>query len=355
MRIGLTYDLRAEYLAAGYSDEDTAEFDRPDTIEAIEGAIENLGYDTDRIGSIRRLAARLVQGERWDLIFNIAEGLRGIGREAQVPALLDAYGIPYTFSDPLVSSLTLHKAMTKRILRDLAIPTPGFHMVESEDEVAAVNLPYPLFVKPVAEGTAKGITGTSKVNNQAELAGECRRVLSTYKQAALVEEYLPGREFTVGITGTGPDARVVGALEVVLLRHAEPHSYTYVNKEQCEELCQFPLADPASAAEAEGLALAAWRGLGCRDGGRVDLRADRTGRLQVMELNPLPGLHPSHSDLPMICTAVGMSYVELIRRIVDSAKKRIDAAAVLLGDVSGNGPGDKRATKTGGKSGAGLQ
>jgi D-alanine-D-alanine ligase len=328
MNVGLAYDLRMEYLAAGYTEDETAEFDRADTIDSIEFALNELGHQTDRIGHIRNLVNRLAAGDRWDLVFSIAEGLHGIGREAQVPALLDAYEIPYTLSDPLVAALTLHKAMTKRVLRDLGIPTPDFYLVESEEDIGRVDLPFPLFVKPVAEGTAKGISATSRVTDKAELARECRRVLATYHQSALVEVFLPGREFTVGITGTGVDAVAVGTLEIILLPQAEAHSYTYVNKEQCEELCQFPMADKASAAEAEEISLAAWRGLGCRDAGRIDLRADASGRLHIMELNPLPGLHPTHSDLPMICTAVGVPYVELIRRIVDSARKRIGSPSV---------------------------
>ncbi len=324
--IGLTYDLRADYLAAGYGDEETAEFDRPDTIDAIEAALRQLGHSTDRIGNVRALAARLTAGDRWDLVFNIAEGLRGIGREAQVPALLDAFEIPYTFSDPLVSALTLHKAMTKRVLRDCGIATTPFVEVVAPDDVARIDLPFPLFVKPVAEGTAKGIDGRSKVNTRAELVDVCARMLAEYDQSALVEPYLPGREFTVCITGTGPDAQAIGTLEVELLADAEPHGYTYVNKERCEDLCRYTVAPPEVAEPAERLALAAWRALGCRDGGRVDLRADADGNLQVLEANPLPGLHPEHSDLPILCTAVGVAYVDLIGRIVASALARIERA-----------------------------
>ncbi len=131
MTIGLTYDLRSEYLAAGFGEEETAEFDRDDTIDAIETALQELGYETDRIGTARTLTSRLSQGDRWDLVFNIAEGLNGIGREAQVPALLDIFNIPYTFSDPMVMSLTLHKGMTKRIVRDAGIPTVDFHVVKN--------------------------------------------------------------------------------------------------------------------------------------------------------------------------------------------------------------------------------
>lgn len=323
MKVGLTYDLRAEYLAAGYGEEETAEFDRPDTIDALEGALKELGYQTDRIGHVRQLVTRLAAGDRWDIVFNIAEGLRGVAREAQVPALLEAYDIPCTFSDPLVTALTLHKALTKRVLRDVGVRTPEFFVVESEADIERCKLPFPLFVKPLAEGTAKGIDGDSKVDSREQLARVCRRLLATFHQPALVEAYLPGREFTVGITGTGAEAVAIGTLEIICLSHAQPHSYTYVNKEQCEELCKFPLAPPEWARQAEELSLAAWRGLECRDAGRIDLRADGDGQLHVMELNPLPGLHPWHSDLPILCNTVGVPYVELIRRIMDSAKQRV--------------------------------
>lgn len=326
-RVGLTYDLRADYLAAGYSEEQTAEFDQGGTIDAIESALCELRYQTQRVGNIRSLAARLVAGERWDFIFNIAEGLRGYGREAQVPALLDAYELAYTFADPLVASLTLHKGMAKHVLRDIGVRVTDFRLVECERDLATVDLPFPLFVKPVAEGTAKGIDGQSRITTRGELEQVCRRVWERYEQAALVEPFLPGREFTVGIVGTGDAARAVGTMEVILGHAAEPHSYTYINKEQCESLCSFPMADPASAAEAEALSLAAWRGLGCRDAGRVDLRADGRGRLCVMEINPLAGLHPTHSDLPMICTAVGVPYVDLIRAIAEGAEQRGAALA----------------------------
>jgi D-alanine-D-alanine ligase len=325
MRIGLSYDLRDEYLAAGYGEEETAEFDQIGTIEAIESALAALGHQTARIGNARQLVEGLARGARFDLVFNTAEGLAGVGREAQVPAILEAYAIPYTFSDPLVSALTLHKAMAKRVLRDLGVRTADFRVVECEADLDAVDLPFPLFVKPLAEGTAKGIDARSRVKTRAELARRCRELLARYRQPALVEPFLPGREFTVGITGTGSEAVALGTLEIVLRDSAEPHSYTYRNKELCEELCRFPLADPESACEAEALALAAWRGLGGRDAGRVDLRAGRGGELYVLEVNPLPGLHPTHSDLPMIATAVGLPYLELIRRVVDSAAARVRA------------------------------
>ena len=323
MMVGLAYDLRADYLAAGYGQEETAEFDRPDTIDAIEQALQAIGHRTQRIGNVRRLTEALAAGRRWDLVFNTAEGLRGVGRESQVPALLEAYEIPYTFSDPVVTGLTLHKGLTKHVLRDQGIPTADFAVVQTLADAERVDLPYPLFVKPVAEGTAKGITARSKVNNAAELREQCASLLTKYAQPVLVETCLAGREVTVGITGTGEQAVAIGTLEITLLANAEADAYTYVNKENCEELCRYTPADRQMSARAEELALRTWRGLGCRDAGRVDLRADAAGELRVLEVNPLPGMHPEHSDLPILCTAVGVSYIELIRRIVDSALQRV--------------------------------
>jgi len=323
MLVGLTYDLRNDYLAEGYGEEETAEFDRPDTIEAIDRTLQSLGYQTERIGHVRALVARLAEGRRWDLVFNIAEGMHGIGREAQVPALLDAYEIPYVFSDPLVQALTLHKGMTKRVIRDLGLPTPDFAVVETERAVASVDLPFPLFAKPVAEGTGKGVTPASKIGTREQLAEVCRHLLQTYRQPVLVERFLPGREFTVGVVGTGDDAQAIATLEIVLLPQAEQDVYSYVNKERCEELVQYVCVTGPIADQAAELALAAYRGLNCQDAGRVDLRADETGRLQFLEINPLAGLHPEHSDLPILCTQVGISYRELMRRIMDSAVRRM--------------------------------
>jgi D-alanine-D-alanine ligase len=330
MKIGLTYDIRKDYLALGFSEEETAEFDRSETIDAIESTLQDLGYTTDRIGNIWELTRRLVSGDRWDLVFNIAEGLRGIGRESQVPALLDAYDIPYTFSDPLVLSLTLHKGMTKRVLRDLGIPTPGFAEVHSDADINNVDLPFPLFAKPIAEGTGKGIDSSSRIVSANELRAACSRLLQRYKQPVLVESYLPGREFTVGIVGTGEDARSVGVMEVVLQGNAEQYAYSYVNKEECEERVRYIRVNDDQAIAAERIALQAWRALGCRDAGRLDLRVDEHGVPNLMELNPLAGIHPEHSDLPIICTLYGISYHELLDMIMTSARKRLQKSLLEL-------------------------
>ena len=323
--IGLTYDLRADYLAAGYTKEETAEFDREDTIEALEEALLHHGYTTvQRLGNIQMLVGRLAAGERWDMVFNIAEGLHGFGREAQIPALLEAYGIPYTFSDPLVLSLTLHKGLTKDIVRALGVPTPDFAVVQTLADLSQVQLPFPLFAKPVAEGTGKGISEASKISSPEALETVCRLLLTKFSQPVLVETYLPGREFTVGVVGTGQEARALGVAEVLLKDNAEPHAYSYVNKERYAELVEYRLVDDQAAKQAAEIALAAWRGLGCRDGGRVDLRADAAGRPSFIEVNPLAGLHPRQSDLPIICTLQGISYHQLIGFIMDSAWRRQD-------------------------------
>jgi D-alanine-D-alanine ligase len=327
MKIGITYDLRHEYLAAGFSEEDTAEFDRLETIEAIERTLQQLGYTTERIGHVRQLAACLVHGTRWDLVFNIAEGLCGFGREAQVPALLDAFGMPYTFSDPLVLSLALHKGMAKHVMRAIDVPTPAYAVVETAADIDLVELPLPLFAKPVAEGTSKGISAASKIRTYEELRAVCTRLLRLYRQPVLVETFLPGREFTVGIVGTGKHARALGVMEVLLLAAAEPDAYSYTNKACYEASVRYQLADDAVAGRAAELALQAWRGLGCRDGGRVDLRCDAHEHPYFLEVNPLPGLHPKHSDLPILSRLLGLSYTTLLDMIMESALQRLDVPA----------------------------
>jgi len=330
VRIGLTYDLRAEYLALGYGEEETAEFDQQGTIDALIDAIESLGHDVDRIGSARTLVNRLAKGDRWELVFNIAEGLYGYGREAQVPAILDVYGITYTFADPLAASVCLHKGWSKMIVRTAGVPTADFAVIESPADVDRVALGYPMLAKPIAEGTGKGVTPKSVVRSKADLSQVAVELLERYRQPVLVETFLPGREFTVGIVGSGKAARAIGSIEIVLRGNAEPEVYSYTNKEECETLVEYrhvTRVDPL-VAEAERIALDAWIALDCRDGGRVDIRCDAFGKPMFLEVNPLAGLHPTHSDLPMIATAIGMPYAELIRAIVESAAARIPKARV---------------------------
>ncbi len=326
MHIGLTYDLKDDYLAQGFSEAAVAEFDSRATIEALAGALASHGHEVVRIGHVKALAARLVAGERWDLVFNIAEGVAGFGRESQVPALLEAYGVPYTFSDPLVCALTLHKAMAKHVARGAGVPTPAFALVTNPAEAAAVDLPLPLFAKPVAEGTSKGVTSASLVQTRAALERTCALLLEEFRQPVLVERFLSGREFTVGILGTGPDAEALATLEPVLRAGADAEVYSYRNKAEWRELVDYRLLEAgALRREVEAVALAAWRCLGCRDAGRVDLRLDERGRPHMLEVNPLAGLTPQHSDLPIMAALSGLDYRGLIGAILDRACRRIAA------------------------------
>lgn len=326
MKIGLTYDLRQHYLDLGFSLEETAEFDSPATIEGIAGALNRMGHETRRIGGARALASALAEGQRWDLVFNIAEGLRGLGRESLVPCLLEEYGIPYTFSDPMVLALSLHKGMCKRAIRDAGVRTAPFVVVEDVETTLAPDLRFPMFVKPVAEGTGKGISDRAVVHDLRELQQRCAELLARFHQPVLVEEYLPGDEFTVGIVGTGRRARAIGALQVQILQDRSP-VYSYENKAEYEQNVGYVLVtDAGLAARLQQVALAAWRGLGCRDGGRIDLRMDRDDEVCFIEVNPLAGLNPVDSDLPILCRLVGWSYDDLLDAVVVSARERIPGA-----------------------------
>jgi D-alanine-D-alanine ligase len=318
----MTYDLRDDYLREGYTHEETAEFDLPDTIEAIEKVIIDSGYFADRIGNIKALNQRLAAGDRWDLVFNIAEGLSGFGREAQVPALLEAFNVPYTFSDSLGQALTLHKGMTKHVIHDLSIPTPPFAVIKNEEDIAHIRLSFPLFAKPVAEGTGKGITALSKINSRQQLEQVCKNLLHSFQQPVLVETYLPGREFTVGILGTGKDAKAIGALEVILKPEAEENAYSYENKEHYDRLVDYVLVNDKEAQLAMDTAVRIWRALDLKDAGRIDLRSDSQGIPHFMEVNSLAGLNPIRSDLPILCNRLGITYHELISSIIDSALQR---------------------------------
>ena len=322
MRIGITYDLRADYLAQGMSAEESAEFDSEVTIAAICTALEGLGHEPVRIGHVKALAAKLVAGERWDAVFNICEGLKGYAREAQVPALLEAYDIPYVFSDPLTLAVALDKAWTKRVVRDQNVPTAPFAVIEKPADIDRVMLPFPLFLKPVAEGSGKGVSARSRANNAAEMRSSARDLLARFHQPVLVETYLPGREFTVGITGTGDDAEVLGIMEITPTAKAVAHGYGFENKEHWEDKVVLRLADDAEAQQAGRVALAAWRVLRCRDGGRIDIRSDADGKPNFIEVNPLAGLNPEYSDLCFLARFQGLSYQDLIGRIVESFLRR---------------------------------
>jgi D-alanine-D-alanine ligase len=330
MRIGFVYDARDEYLAQGYSDLEVAEFDSASTIDEVEAAMRRCGASVERIGRGRTLARRLAGGERWDLVFSIAEGLSGRAREAQVPALCEMFDQAYAFSDPLTMAATLDKAVAKRLVRDHGVPTTDFALLRQPADARAVALAFPLFVKPVAEGTGKGCEAASIVYDRTELENAVARLIGRFTQPAIAEPFLPGREFTVGIIGNDAQAEVIGVLEIVVRPEVEDRVYSFDNKEECESRVIYRLANDPEADLAGRLALDAYRALDCRDAARIDMRSDAVGVPQFLEVNPIAGLHPGHSDLPMLTIMSGHSYDWLIGGILDAAAVRLGLDRVTL-------------------------
>ena len=320
MKIGLTYDLRSWYLDRGYSMDETAEFDKQETVDALDNSLRLMGHETELIGNAFQLIEALAAGRKWDMVFNIAEGLFGDGRESVVPAILDQYRIPYVFSGPLIMGISLNKHLAKLVVASAGVPvSPGLLVTDIKD-LTNLNLKYPLFVKPVSEGTGKGITDKSLVNSFAELKTMVEWILKEFEQPALVEEYLPGREFTVGVIGHGDQTVAIGGMEVITSGNL-PYS-VYV-KENYHDYCKYvPLSDDI-AEECKAVAVKAWKALDAVDGGRVDVKSDRNGKICFIEANPLAGLNPVHSDLPILARMYNIDYQKLMEMIISSAIKRI--------------------------------
>jgi D-alanine-D-alanine ligase len=319
MKIGLTFDLRSWYLDRGFSMEETAEFDKQETVDALAGAIRLMGHETELIGNAFQLIEALAAGKKWDMVFNIAEGLYGDGRESVVPAILDQYKIPYVFSGPVVMGVSLNKHMAKLIAAAAGVPVSPGCLVSALSDLEKCRLEYPLFVKPVSEGTGKGITRKSLVKSYQELSEMVAWILNEFHQPALVEEYLPGREFTVGIAGNGDDTIAIGGMEVMC---ADNLPYSVEVKENYQNFCTYKPLDEDIAEECKIVALQAWKALNAVDAGRVDLKADRNGRICFIEANPLAGLNPVHSDLPILARYYGIDFQKLMELIVDAAIRR---------------------------------
>lgn len=322
MKIGLTYDLRSEYLAMGYSAEETAELDAEDTIDGLERALSDLGYETDRIGHAKSLMQRLLQGDRWDMVFNICEGMYGDGRESLVPALLDAFHVPYVFSGAAATALSLDKGLCKRVVRDAGIRTPDFSVVRSESDLKGKKPSFPIFVKPVSEGTGKGISEQNLIIKEEQFIAVCTNLLRRFRQPVLAEAYLPGREFTAGIVGNGPDAWVIGVMEVVF-RPSVQGIYSFEAKQQYEEKIEYRNVTGEVFRECARLALQVWEVTGGHDSGRVDMKLNAKDEPEFLEINLLPGLNYRDSDLPILARLNGISFTELISDIMHAAEKRI--------------------------------
>jgi D-alanine-D-alanine ligase len=319
MKVGLTFDLRSWYTDRGYSMDETAEFDKQETVDALEDSLKLMGHETEAVGNAFQLIEALAAGKRWDMVFNIAEGLYGDGRESVVPAILDQYKIPYVFSGPVVMGLSLNKHLAKLVVAASGVPVSPGILVSEMGDMESIDLVYPLFIKPVSEGTGKGITAKSLVKNPEELRSMAEWILTEFRQPALVEEYLPGREFTVGVVGSGDETVAIGGMEVIC---ADNLPYSVEVKENYENYCQYKPLDEDIAAECKKVAVGAWKALSAVDAGRVDLKADRYGRICFIEANPLAGLNPVHSDLPILARMYGIEYQKLLEMIMESAVRR---------------------------------
>lgn len=348
MRIGLAYNQKPDAESPpdepGSSTDAYAEWDEPSTIDAVEQA---LGL----FGTVIRLHAdatfpQKLSRARVQLVFNMAEGLHGHNREAHVPAICEYLNVPYTASDPLALSLSLNKARAKETLSYREVPTARFALVGDMVELARVRLPYPLFVKPVAEGSGKGIFANNLCSNRAQLRERVSFLLENYRQPVLVETYLPGPEFTVAILGNGPEAYclpIVG-FDFSTLPSGVTPVYGYEAKwiwdtaDHQLDIFECPARVPEKTyRHIEIVALDAYQALGCRDWCRVDVRLDESGVPNVVELNPLPGILPDprmNSCFPKAARAAGYAYDELIQEVVRIAWKRI-AGRELVAPAAG--------------------
>lgn len=329
LNIGLTFDLKSKYKLKNKAKDFFAEFDTEGTISSIENALVRNGHNVFRIGSAKDLIKNLPR-LKCDIVFNIAEGVDGRNRESQVPAILEAVGIPYVGSDALTLAISLDKVITKKIFVYHDIPTPDYFVCANEKDIfIPKGLNYPLIVKPRYEGSAKGITPASKVKNIDELRSGIKKTIRTYNQPALVEEFVEGAEFTVGVIGSEP-----AFVLPVVQRHLEAetnlssHIFEKCGYNKCRLKYQALVEiDEGLESHLKSVALKAFYAIECRDFARVDFRVGGTGSAQrdkkvyALEINPLPSL--AADDYFALSTETqGISYDGMINMILQSAVKR---------------------------------
>ncbi len=322
LRVGLAHNLQRVDPKSG--DDTHAEFDSPRTVAAISRAIEALGHEVVRLEATPDLPRNVAEAHV-DVVFNIAEGMRGRTREAQVPALLDLLGIPYTGSDAATLAITLDKGLAKRIVQAAGVATPRWVVVPPGGAVPT-DLRLPVIVKPNAEGSSKGIGRSAVVTDAGALAEVLASLHARFHAGAIVEEFLVGREFTVGVLG---DATPMTLPIMEICFDDPPESlpiYTFDHKTEVDlsvhNVVPAPI-DEALAARIRELALTCFDALGCRDVARVDVRLDGAGEPNFIECNPLPGLSPGYSDLCIAAEAAEIDHGALIARILAPAVRRL--------------------------------
>ncbi len=322
-KVGLTYNLKRVNPAGG--DDREAEYDSPSTVAAVRAAIERAGHEVVELEATAELMT-ILPASGIDMVFNIAEGLSGRNREAQIPAMLELLGIEYTGSDPATLAITLDKALAKRLVREAGIPTAPFLLMRTGDEPLPEGFPFPAIVKPNAEGSSKGVSPRSVVRTEEELRTCVRDLAGRYTQPMLVEGFLTGREFTIAVLGE-TEPRALPAMEIVFLAGAgELPVYSFDHKQETDLSVRNDTpakVDPELNQLLLQTALDCFETLGCRDVARIDLRCDARGIPHFIECNPLPGLTPGWSDLCLIANSIGMSYESLIQEIMTPALRRL--------------------------------
>lgn len=322
--VGLTYDLKTDY---EFKEDDppdaNAEFDHPSTVEVIASAIQSCGFKVEKIGNVAKLLEK-IDNLGVDIVFNISEGISGRNRESQVPIVLEMTGIPFVGSDALTLGLTLDKIMAKKIFIAEDIPTPKFFEAKSSDNLLNTDhLKFPLIVKPRFEGSSKGLSDASRVENMDELKKQVEYIIDIYKQPALIEEFVSGQEFTAAIVGNEP-AQVMPLVQIKidgrLKLNDKFYTFARITSDRLEYICPARINQDLKTRISD-LALKAYTAVECRDFGRIDFRVDNKGNPYILEINPLPSL--STEDVFMVVAKeMGISYEEIIGRILDSALKR---------------------------------
>ncbi|RKG64216.1 ATP-grasp domain-containing protein [Corallococcus sp. CA054B] len=328
LRVGFSFNVKRvkpSATAETVQEDSEAEYDSPNTLQAIREAIASWGHEVIDLEATAELPT-VLSSTPLDIVFNIAEGFKGRNRESQVPAMLELLDIPYTGSDPATLSLALDKALAKKIVRQAGILTPNFQlMVTGKERLNKEFTTFPLIVKPVAEGSSKGVVTKSVCYSEAELRDVVKEIAGKYQQPALIEEYIGGREFTVGLLGERRP-RVLPPMEIVFLDKAEKNPvYSFQHKLDWTDRIRYDAPAKIEPALLEKLRTAArnsFMALGCRDVARIDFRMDDKGRIYFIECNPLPGLTPGWSDLVLIAAGAGMDYRTLIGEIMAPAIRR---------------------------------
>lgn len=328
MKIGLAYDLREAVPVRQRQPEDALEeYDSRETVGGIAAALESQGHSVIRLGGGRDFLVN-IQKEKVDLVFNIAEGLGNYrSREAQVPGVLEMLDIPYTGSDPQCLAVCLDKPLTKKLVAAADVATPKWQVVSSAVQVREIDwdgFPFPAFLKPVHEGSSKGIRSGSRVENRAQLAKAIPALVERYQQPVMVEEFITGDEVTVGVVGNSPP-RVLGMMRVVPRSMKGYFVYSLEVKRDWERLVEYECPAQLEAGVLQRIAdssLKAFQVLGCRDIARIDFRVSRDGTPYFLEINPMPGLNPSSGDIVIMARKMGWRYESLLSAIIEAALER---------------------------------